>query len=179
MNISKVDFSQYIESFEDFPKKGVVFRDFTPLLADPLAFRAAIEGIEQHFSGAEVTKIAAIEAKGFTLGAALAYKMQKPLSLIRKPNLVPGLVDRERFVKEYGTGEYQIKMGQFTNADRVLIVYDIMAGAGATRAAINLIARSGAGVTGCAYVIELGYLGGRAELTDYDLFSLVTIDALV
>lgn len=176
MKSTDIDFTKYIESFEDFPKPGVVYRDFTALLADPAAFAAAIDKFEQHFVSHGITKIAAIEAKGFTIGGALAHKMRLPLVLIRKPELVPGKVDCQKFVKEYGTGEYQIKVGQFAKEDRVLIVYDIMAGAGATKAAVNLIERAGAKVYGCAYVIELNYLSGRADLEQFDVFSLVRID---
>lgn len=172
---TKVDFSHYIESFANFPKEGVVYWDFTPLLADPVAFHSAIEHIASHFASRGLTKLAAIEAKGFTLGAALAYKMNLPLVLIRKPELVPGETEKQTFIKEYGTGEYQIKKGQFAQSDRVLVIYDIMAGPGATKAAINLVERSGAKVQGCAFVIELQYLGGREQLADYDLLSLVAI----
>ena len=167
-----VDFKNYIESFADFPKKGVVYFDFTPLLADVQAFRAAVGSVSEHFANKDISKIASIEAKGFTIGAAVAYKMEKPLVLIRKPELVPGEVDSEKFEKEYGFAEYQVKKGQFSPADRVLVIYDIMAGAGATTAAMNLIARSGATVVGCAFVIELEYLGGREKLPGCDIFRL-------
>lgn len=179
-NTTTTDFSKFIESHADFPKPDVVYRDFTPLLADPAAFRAAIFEIANQFKDCELTKIAAIEAKGFTLGAALAFHLELPLVLIRKPELVPGDVDRVQFIKEYGHGEYQVKKGQFLPEDKVLLIYDIMAGPGATRAGINLIERSGATTSGCAFVIELEYLGGREELThtlkpDTKIYSLVKI----
>ena len=174
---TKTDFRSYIESYPDFPKPGVMYRDFTKLLADPDALHAAVEEIEQHFKDKAISKIAAIEAKGFTLGAALAYRMRKPLLLIRKPELVPGEVDKESFIKEYGSAEYQLKRGQLAGDDRVLIVYDIMAGPGATSAAINLVRRAGANVAGCAFIIELAYLGGREQMAQFDLFSLVKFDA--
>ncbi len=178
MKTTEVDFSKYIESFRDFPKNGVVYWDFTPLLANPLAFKAAIQEIRSHFALRKITKIAAIEAKGFTIGAALAYEASLPLVLIRKPELVPGETDHEEFIKEYGTGEYQIKKGQFSKNDNVLIIYDIMAGSGATSAAIKLVSRSGAAIVGCAFVIELEYLAGREALSGYDLFSLVKIESI-
>lgn len=171
----KNKYLNYIESFKDFPKEGVIFWDFTPLLESPDIFKSAIEDIKNHFKNKGITKIASIEAKGFTLGSALAFKMEKPLILIRKPGLIPGKIIFENFVKEYGTGEYQIKQGSVNNTDKVLVVYDIMAGAGATKAAINLIEKQGAKVIGCAYVIELEYLKGREELKNYDLFPLVKI----
>lgn len=173
---TQIDFKEYLETFTGFPKAGVVYFDFTPILANPQVFRAAVQAVTNHFGGKEITKIAAIEAKGFTIGAAIAYEMEKPLVLIRKPELVPGEVDREKFEKEYGFAEYQIKKGQFCANDRVLIIYDIMAGAGATQAAINLVERAEAKVVGCAFVIELAYLGGREKLPSLDIFSLATIE---
>lgn len=170
-----MNYQKFIESFKNFPKQGVVYWDFTPLLKDPKAFMHAIQDIMQHFKGKGISKIAAIESKGFLLGSALACAMQKPLVLIRKPGLTPGEVLSEKFEKEYGFGEYQIKKGQFCKSDKVLIVYDILAGPGATQAAINIIEKSGAKVAGCAYVIELAYLKGRESLQKYDLFSLVKI----
>ncbi len=177
MYTSRIDFRRLIHSVRDFPKAGVVYFDFTPILSDPAAFRQAVSDIIGHFREKQVTRIAAIEAKGFTLGSALAYEWEKPLILIRKPELTPGAVDSEKFEKEYGFGEYQLKAGLVGADDSVLIIYDIMAGAGATKAAINLISRCGARVAGCAYVIELEYLGGRDSLPDIDVFSLVKISS--
>lgn len=170
-----VDYSKYIESCWDFPKEGVLFWDFTPLLENPAIFKQAITDIINHFKNKGITKIAAIESKGFTIGSALAYAWKRPMVLIRKPGLIPGKVESEQFVKEYGKGEYQLKEGSFDKNDKVLITYDIMAGPGASRAAINLVERSGARVVGCTYVIELEYLKGRESLEGYDLFSLVRI----
>jgi adenine phosphoribosyltransferase len=170
-----MDYRQYLESCRDFPKEGVLYWDFTPLLRDPEGFKQAVQDIKSHFEGKGITKIAAIESKGFTIGTALAYEWGKPLVLVRKPSLIPGNVVKEKFVKEYGEGEYQVKEGVVGEDDVVLIVYDIMAGAGASKAAINLIEKLGAKVAGCAYAIELEYLGGRDELKGYDLFSLIKI----
>lgn len=109
------------------------------------------------------------------MGSALAYDARLPLVLIRKPELMPGKVESRQFVKEYGTGEYQLRCEQLNSADRVLILYDIMAGAGASRAAVDLVRASGAHVVGLAYIIELEYLCGRELLPELELFSLVKI----
>jgi adenine phosphoribosyltransferase len=170
-----MNYIDYVQTTKNFPKEGVVFFDFTPLLGEPKIFNQAINDIEKHFADKNFNKIAAIESKGFTLGSALAFKTGKPLCLIRKPGLTPGKILREKFEKEYGYGEYQVKENAFNDKDNVLIIYDIMAGAGATQASINLIERTGAKVAGCAYVIELEYLKGREQLNNYDLFSLVRI----
>jgi adenine phosphoribosyltransferase len=170
-----MNFANYIRKFPNFPKPGVLFWDFSPLLACPKAFKQAIQNIREHYHEKNITHLAAIEAKGFTLGAALAYEMELPLSLIRKPNLIPGEVYKASFIKEYGEGEYQLKTQSIAAEHRVLLVYDILAAAGASLAAINLIENQGASVVGCAYAIELQYLAGRSSLTDYDVYSLVTI----
>lgn len=170
-----VGFKNSIESYPDFPKAGIVYFDFTSILLDPSLFRQAIRSIKAHFETKNITKIAAIEAKGFLLGSALAYEMEKPLVLIRKPELSPGEIDTEKFEKEYGFAEYQLKKGVVDQGDLVLIVYDIMAGPGATKAAMNLLCRAGAKVAGCAYAIELDYLQGREALANMDIFSLVQI----
>ena len=169
------DFKDYIQSFSHFPKPGVMFWDFAPLLASPIAFSKAISAIASHYQNKNITKIAAIEAKGFTIGSALAQTLKLPLYLIRKPGLIPGDVNRAQFIKEYGQAEYQVKANSFTKDDIVLVVYDIMAGPGATRAAIELIESQGAKVLGCCYVVELEYLKGRESLAGYDLFSLMKI----
>ena len=168
--------TRFIRDIPDFPKQGIVYWDFASLLANPGAVHNAIADFIAHFKDKVVTKVAAIEAKGFTIGAILAYEMHVPLMLIRKPGLVPGNVLSESFVKEYGDGMYQIKAEAIKPRDKVLIVYDIMAGSGASRAAIQLVERSGAEVVGCAYVIELAYLNGREGLQGHDLFSLVRIN---
>lgn len=171
----KNNYSIYIESSKDFPKKGITFRDFTPILMNPKIFREAILDIMEHFKDKGITKIAAIESKGFIIGSALAYEMHCPMQLIRKPNLTPGKTISNKFEKEYGVGEYQIKTDAFCKEDNVLVVYDILAGSGATSAAIALLKKTGAQIAGCSYIIELAYLKGREQLSQYDIFSLVKI----
>jgi adenine phosphoribosyltransferase len=187
----RTEYFHFLQSCQDFPKKGIVYWDFTPLLENPEAFRSAVSEIKNHFSdsnsnsdsnlkshsdsSSRMNKIAAIESKGFILGSALSYEMKLPLALIRKPGLIPGDCCSEKFEKEYGFGEYQIKKSLFSKEDKVLLVYDILAGAGATKAAISLIEKSGAEVVGCAYIIELEYLDGRKDLPLLDIFSLVKI----
>ena len=170
-----MNYRKFISATRDFPKEGVLYWDFTPLLMDISACRRAVLDIKKYFLGKGVGKIVAIESKGFTIGSMLAYEMGLPLVLIRKPSLIPGNVIKEKFVKEYGVGEYQLKSKRLFKGDNVLIVYDIMAGSGATKAVINLVEKCGAKVMGCSYVIELEYLNGREELKGYDLFSLVKI----
>lgn len=170
------DYGKYIKSFHDFPKPGVIYRDFTPLLESPAAFRGAIRRVAEEASPMSPAKIAAIEAKGFLIGAPLALEMSLPLVLIRKPGLTPGKTDRCDFEKEYGEAAYEMRTGVVGAGDRVLIVYDVLAGPGASRAAAVLVESSGAEVCGFCYIVELGYLDGRAGLAGYPVFSLVRIE---
>lgn len=154
----------------------MTYWDFTGLLANPQELRTAIDKIKDHFGAETIQKVAAVEAKGFTVGAALAYDLEVPLVLIRKPELTPGEVDSEKFEKEYGFGEYQLKRDGINAGELVLIVYDIMAGPGASQAAINLVTRAGGTVLGIAFILELEYLKGREQLdSNLNIFSLVKI----
>lgn len=169
------NYEDYIESSLDFPKPDVIFWDFTPLHESSKVFADAIEDFNDHFKNKGITKIAAVEAKGFIIGGALALKMDLPLVLIRKPGLTPGETYSEKFEKEYGFGEYQMKKGKVGKGDRVLIVYDILAGTGAIVATQKLIEKSDGVVLGVAVVIELEYLKAREVLRDIEIFSLVKI----
>lgn len=170
-----MNYNEFVRSYRDFPKEGVLFWDFTYLLKDVNARKSAIKEIKEFLKNKKVDKIAAIESKGFTIGSILAYELDVPLVLIRKPNLIPGKYYSESFVKEYGTAEYQIKDDAIENGENVVIVYDIMAGSGASKAGINLVEKCGGKVEGLVYITELEYLNGREDLKEYDIFSLVKV----
>lgn len=170
-----MDYKNYVRSYKDFPKKDILFWDFTYLLKDPKARKSAVEEIKTFLKDKKVDKIAAIESKGFTIGSIVAHELDLPLILIRKPNLIPGEFHSETFVKEYGTAEYQIKDDAIDENENVVIIYDIMAGSGATKAGINLVKKCGGNVSGLVYITELEYLGGREDLSEYDIFSLVKV----
>jgi adenine phosphoribosyltransferase len=170
-----MNYREYVKSYEDFPKDGVLFWDFSYLLKNVGARNSAVGEMKRFLSDKKVDKIAAIESKGFTLGSILAHELQKPLILIRKPGLIPDQTYSEEFVKEYGTGEYQIKADAIEQGERVAIIYDIMAGSGASLAAVELVHNCGGVVAALAYVTELEYLKGRDDLADYEIFSLVKV----
>lgn len=170
-----MDYKEFVKSYQNFPKEGVLFWDFTYLLKDVEARKNAIKEIKEFLKDKKVDKIAAIESKGFTIGSILSYELNVPLVLIRKPNLIPGKYYSESFVKEYGTAEYQIKQDAIEKDENVVIVYDIMAGSGASKAGINLVEKCGGKVEGLVYITELEYLKGRENLKGYDIFSLVKV----
>lgn len=170
-----MDYKNYVKSYKDFPKKDVLFWDFTYLLKDVNARKSAISDIKAFLKEKKIDKIAAIESKGFTIGSILANELDLPLVLIRKPNLIPGTYYSETFVKEYGIAEYQIKDDAIEKNENVVIVYDIMAGSGASKAGINLVKKCGGNISGLVYITELEYLNGRDDLKEYDIFSLVKV----
>ncbi len=170
-----MDYKEFVKSYKDFPKKDVLFWDFTYLLKDVEVRKCAINEIKKFLKNKKIDKIAAVEAKGFTIGSMLAYELNLPLVLIRKPNLIPGNFYSEEFIKEYGKAEYQIKEDSVQKNENVVIVYDIMAGSGASKAAINLVEKCGGKVEGLVYITELEYLNGREDLKDYNIFSLVKV----
>lgn len=168
-------YKEYIKSYKNFPKEGVLYWDFTYLLKDVNMRKQAINEMLEFLKDKDIDKIVAIESKGFTIGSILAYELDKPLVLIRKPNLIPGEIYSETFIKEYGTAEYQVKKDAIEKNEKVVIVYDIMAGSGATKATINLVEKCGGKVKGLLYVTELEYLKGRQDLQGYDIFSLYKV----
>lgn len=170
-----MNYKEFVKSYKDFPKENVLFWDFTYLLKDVNARKSAIQEIKEFLKDKKVDKIAAIESKGFTIGSMLAYELNLPLVLIRKPNLIPGKYHSEKFVKEYGTAEYQIKDDAIQKNENIVIVYDIMAGSGASQAGINLVEKCGGKVSGLVYITELEYLNGREKLDKYNIFSLVKV----
>ena len=165
----------YVKHYYDFPLTGVVYWDFSYLLKNVEARNFAINQFLEYLKNKDFDKIVAVESKGFTIGSILADILEKELVLIRKPNLIPGEILSERFIKEYGQAEYQIKKDAIKSGEKVIIFYDIMAGSGASKACINLIEKLGGKVKACLYVTELEYLSGKKDLMDVDTFSLVKI----
>lgn len=169
------EFSEIIHATEDFPKEGVLYWDSLPLFRNAELLYQAVADIAGHIELCQATCLAAIEAKGFLLGGALASSTQLPLVAIRKQGLSPGELYEEKFKKEYGDGVYQMKCGELQGGERVYLVYDILAEAGATQAAINLVQRFGARVVGAGYIVELLYLNGRGNLAPLSIKSLIQV----
>jgi adenine phosphoribosyltransferase len=160
-----------IRDVPDFPQPGVLFRDITPLLADPRAFKIAIDGMAAPFSG--IDHIVAIESRGFILGAPVAYSLGAGLVLVRKAGKLPSETLREEYALEYGTNTVEIHSDAIRSGERVLIVDDVLATGGTVRAAANLVERLGANVVGISLLIELMFLAGREKLTEYEIHSLL------
>lgn len=164
-----------LRDIPDFPKPGILFKDITPVLADPAAFRAAIEALARYAATRQVDRVLGIEARGFILGAALAMRLGVGFVPARKPGKLPAAVDRVHYALEYGSDGLEVHQGSFAPGARVLVVDDVIATGGTASAAIELARRQGATVVGAAFLIELTFLHGRARLPEgTDVFAALT-----
>jgi adenine phosphoribosyltransferase len=163
-----------IRDVPDFPQKGVVFKDITPLLADEAGFSMAIDLIVAHFGRGNVDVVVGIEARGFILASPVAYHFGAGFVPVRKAGKLPWESESEEYELEYGTETLEIHKDAFRPGERVLIVDDVLATGGTARATARLVERLGAKVVGIACLIELSFLEGRDQLRGYDFFALVT-----
>ncbi len=162
-----------IRDVPDYPQPGVVFKDITPLLADGAAFAATIDALS---SGHErIDKVAGIEARGFILAAPVARQLGVGFVPVRKLGKLPGPTHAETYELEYGTAAVEVKTDAFEPGERVLVIDDVLATGGTAAATAALIKRCGAEVCSLSVLIELGFLGGRANLPDLDVRTLIVI----
>jgi adenine phosphoribosyltransferase len=153
-----------IRNVPDFPSKGVLFKDITPLLANPRALHIVLDGIAERFIGEHVDAIVGIEARGFIFGGALAARLNASFVPARKPGKLPAAVDRVEIVTEYSRDALEMHKESLREEDRVVIVDDVLATGGSASAAATLVHGQGAYVVGYAFVIELSALSGRERL---------------
>lgn len=168
-----MDLTQYIRDIPDFPKPGILFKDITPLLAEPKAFRYAVEQLADHYGGRRIDAVAAAEARGFLFAAPLALLMQKPLVPLRKPGKLPYQTHAFAYDLEYGRAELHVHVDGIAEGAHVLMVDDLLATGGTVDAGCKLIAKAGGKIASCAFLIELGFLNGREKLKPHEVFSLV------
>jgi adenine phosphoribosyltransferase len=169
-----IDLREDIRDIPDFPKPGILFKDITPLLSSPQAFRSAIDQLEEAFQGRGIDVIAAAEARGFIFGAPLAVEMDAGFVPIRKPGKLPYATIALEYDLEYGKDRLEVHTDAFGPGRRVLLVDDVLATGGTMRACRDLVQSTGAEVVACAFVIELSFLEGRAKLGPGEIVSLVT-----
>jgi adenine phosphoribosyltransferase len=168
-----MDLKAYIRDIPDFPKPGILFRDITPLLLNPAAFGASIEQLAKLYEGRQLDAIAAAEARGFLFAAPLALRLGVSLVPIRKPGKLPHETVAQEYALEYGTDRLEVHRDALAEGKRVLLVDDVLATGGTMRACCDLVTRIGAHVIGCAFLIELMFLGGRERLAPFEVESLV------
>lgn len=155
-----------IRDVPDFPKKGILFRDLTPVLEDPALFAELIEGLTAPWRGVGITRIAAIESRGFLFGAPMALALKCGVSLVRKAGKLPHTTLRTSYALEYGEGVLEVHADTAGRNDLVLVVDDLLATGGTAAAAAHLLRDTGASVAGYSFVVELGALEGRKKLGD-------------
>ncbi|MEV6399913.1 adenine phosphoribosyltransferase [Streptomyces sp. NPDC051907] len=153
-----------IRDVPDYPKPGVMFKDITPLLADPEAFTALTEALAELCARHRATKIVGLEARGFILAAPVAVRAGVGFIPVRKAGKLPGATLSQAYELEYGTAEIEVHAEDLSAGDRVMVIDDVLATGGTAEASVELIRRAGAEVAGVGVLMELGFLGGRARL---------------
>jgi adenine phosphoribosyltransferase len=159
-----MDLKTRIRDVPDFPQPGILFRDITPLLADPVAFGAAVAAMAERWRGEGVEVVAGVESRGFLFGAPLALALGLPFVPVRKAGKLPHDTLRHEYALEYGTATLEVHRDAVASGRRVLVVDDVLATGGTAAAAARLIGMLGAEVVGFAFLMELGFLNGRAAL---------------
>lgn len=163
-----------IRAIPDFPIPGILFRDITPLLGDPAGFKATVDRFVDHFREARVDVVVGIEARGYMIGAPVAYALGAGFVPVRKPGKLPGKTYTEEYALEYGTNALQIHADAVGHGQRVLVVDDLLATGGTIAATLRLLQKLGANVVGTAVLIELAGLNGRAALDGVEVTSFIT-----
>jgi adenine phosphoribosyltransferase len=169
-----VGLQSFVRDVPDFPQPGIVFKDLTPLLAEPKAFTACLDLFAERWAGERVDAIVGIESRGFIFGAALAARMSVPFVPARKPGKLPREVVRAEYALEYGLDSLELHADALRASERVVVIDDVIATGGTAAAAVRLARDLGAEVIGCGFVIELEGLAGREKLSGVPIVSLLT-----
>ena len=169
-----MELREFIRDIPDFPKPGIVFRDITPLLLDGAALDFAVASIAGWARPRGVDLVVAAEARGFILGAAVARELGAGFVPARKPGKLPGDTVSAEYILEYGVDALELHADALADGARVLLHDDLLATGGTAAALAELAERAGAAIVGCAFLIELGFLGGRDRLAGYDVQALVS-----
>jgi adenine phosphoribosyltransferase len=172
--VNDLDLRSYIRDVPDFPKPGILFRDLTPLLADPDAFREAVRAVAEPFRADLIDAVVGIESRGFILGAPVALELGAGLVVIRKKGKLPHTTVREEYELEYGRDVIEMHADALGPGQRALVVDDLIATGGTAAAAVRLVRKTGAEAVGCSFLIELRDLGGRAALDIERVHSVIS-----
>ena len=172
-----MDLKQKIRNIPDFPKKGIVFRDITPLVRDGEAFKYSIDTMVEHYKSKNINAILGAEARGFIFGAAMAYKMGIGFIPVRKPGKLPYKTCQVSYELEYGKNILEMHLDAVSKGERILVVDDLVATGGTARAEAELVKKREGEVVGFCFLIELEFLNPRKLLEGYDIFSLVKYES--
>ena len=176
MTSEGIDLQKYIRDIPNWPEEGILFRDITPLLADPYAFAESVDALSAGFTGAGVEYVAAVEARGFIFGSAVAEKLGAGFVPIRKKGKLPWQTESVTYDLEYGTDTLEIHRDAVKSGSKVLMVDDVLATGGTMAAACKLIERIGGRVAGIVFLMELGGLGGKEKIAGYEVTSIISYE---
>lgn len=170
----------YIRTIVDFPHEGILFRDVTTLFADPGGFRMVIDQLLHPYAGTRIDKVVGLEARGFILGGAVAHQLSTGFVPIRKKGKLPGQTISQAYTLEYGEAVVEVHDDAIAAGEKVLLVDDLLATGGTAEAGIKLVERLGGQIIGCAFVVDLPDLGGRAKLEamGMDVHALCAFEGL-
>ncbi len=171
-----MDLKKYIRNIPDFPQKGILFRDITPLLADGEAFKFAVKELANHFKDKGIQKVAGVEARGFIIGAPVAAELGVGFVPIRKPGKLPFETVRKEYQLEYGMSILEVHKDAVKKGEKILMIDDLLATGGTAKAASELIESLGGEIAGWGFVIVLKSLKGEEKLKNYEVFSLIDFD---
>jgi len=163
-----------IRDVPDFPKPGIVFKDITPVLSDPVLFRRVIDTFAAVWRDARISKVVGIESRGFLFAAPLAYVLGAGLTIARKPGKLPWNVIRETYALEYGENSLELHVDAVGPGERVLVVDDVLATGGTADAVGKLVARQGAEVVAYSFLVELSFLHGARRIGPNKVHALIT-----
>jgi adenine phosphoribosyltransferase len=172
-----VDLREYVREIPDFPRPGIGFKDITPLLLNPAALDAAVEGLARFARGLGVDLVVAAEARGFILGGALARELGAGFVPARKPGKLPYETISAEYALEYGLDELHLHADALAGGTRVLIHDDLLATGGTARALCQVVEETGAEIVGCNFLVELSFLNGRSQLEPYRVHTLIAYDS--
>jgi adenine phosphoribosyltransferase len=171
--VSSLDLRSLVRDIPDFPKPGIVFKDITPLLLDPIALDAAVTGLVAYAEPLGVNFVVAAEARGFLLGGALARQLGAGFVPARKPGKLPHDTVSAEYTLEYGINALEVHADALAGGARVLVHDDLLATGGTARALCDLVESLGAEIAGAAFLVELSFLGGRSRLAPHDVYALI------
>jgi adenine phosphoribosyltransferase len=163
-----------IRDIPDFPKKGIIFKDITTLLSDAKSFQRMVDLIAHRYVGLKVDKVIGVEARGFIIGAALAYKLGAGIVLVRKQGKLPAETFKKTYALEYGTDTLEMHTDAIKPGERVLIADDLLATGGTMAAVVDMVQSMGGELVECCFMAELAFLSGRDRLPEGKVFSLLT-----
>jgi adenine phosphoribosyltransferase len=163
----------WIRDIPDFPQRGILFKDITPLLRDAAAFHTALDRLAEHYAGAGIQAVVGVESRGFIFGAPLAYLLNCGFVPVRKFGKLPHQTVSVEYALEYGTNVVEMHMDAIRPGQRVLIVDDLLATGGTVSAAMELVEKLGGQIAGIAFLVELTFLKGREQFKGHDVFALI------